>query len=101
MESAVRMLVANKCDQLDKREVTKEEGMDLAKTHNMPYVECSAKTANGVESVFVTIAKTIMERNKDPQDGKEQKGVRLMEAGKQGPKTTGGAAEEKKKNGCC
>lgn len=98
MESAVRMLVANKCDQVEKREVTKEEGMEFARSNNMPYVECSAKTANGVESVFVTIAKTIMEKNKSIQDGKDLKGVRLMDAGKQ---STPEEKEKKDKAKCC
>jgi GTPase SAR1 family protein len=48
-ENVNRLLVANKCDAADKRKVTYEEGFELAKSYNIPFIEASAKTALNIE----------------------------------------------------
>jgi GTPase SAR1 family protein len=48
--------VGNKCD-LDKREITSEEGKKLAARYEGMYLETSAKTATGIEAVFSAIAR--------------------------------------------
>jgi Ras-related protein Rab-8A len=49
----VRMiLVGNKCDIVDKKQVDVERGQKLANEFNIPFVETSAKTGVNVEKVF-------------------------------------------------
>ncbi|NWF94766.1 MAG: GTP-binding protein [Candidatus Thorarchaeota archaeon] len=49
------VLVANKTD-LPDRVVTTAEGRQFAQQHNMPYVESSAKTGQGILDVFEQLA---------------------------------------------
>lgn len=52
------VLAANKCDLDDlQREVTTEEGSNLAREWNIPYVETSAKSSLLVNSLFTEIVK--------------------------------------------
>lgn len=50
------MLLANKCD-LPAREVTYNEGMDFARSHNFGYMEVSAKTGANVRASFQCLVK--------------------------------------------
>lgn len=53
------VLVANKID-MDNREVTTEEGKEIAEVHGIKYFETSAKTAKNVDEVFNYCAERIM-----------------------------------------
>merc|ERR1711934_1154354 len=53
------MLIGNKCDDEDKRAVSKEEGEAFAKQHGLLLLETSAKTAHNVEEAFFDTAKEI------------------------------------------
>ena len=46
------MLIGNKSDLESRRAVSKEEGEQFAREHNLFYLETSAKTAANVEEVF-------------------------------------------------
>ena len=63
-EQIVIMLVANKADLEDagRRVVTREEGEQLAKEHNIQYIETSAKTGLNVEEAFVSVSEKILEK---------------------------------------
>jgi len=51
-DSAVLMLVANKCDSEGERVVSTEEGRALAERHGIGYVETSALSSDGVQEAF-------------------------------------------------
>ena len=53
------VLVGNKSDLNEYRQVTFEEGKEMAKKNNMIFLETSAKTGENVEKIFVDSAKEI------------------------------------------
>ncbi|KAL4483919.1 hypothetical protein ABPG72_013925 [Tetrahymena utriculariae] len=56
------ILVGNKCDLEQDRQVSYEEGEKFAKEHDLVYLEVSAKTAYNVEEAFKQTAKMIYEK---------------------------------------
>ena len=58
-DNVCKVLVGNKIDLEDKRVVTREEGEELAKHYNIPYLETSAKNNICVEDSFITMATQI------------------------------------------
>lgn len=59
------VLVANKCDLKDKREVTFLEASRFAQEHDILFVETSALTGEGVDDVFMKLAKAVTNRVED------------------------------------
>ena len=53
------ILVGNKADLEETREVTAEEGMDLATGLNMLFIETSAKKAHNVQAAFTNLAREL------------------------------------------
>lgn len=51
-----KLLVANKCDLEEKREVTYDEGFELAKQFDVPFLEVSAKNSINIEESFTQMA---------------------------------------------
>lgn len=47
-----KILVANKCDLMNKREISVEEGKALAKSINCPFIEVSAKSSDNINRMF-------------------------------------------------
>ncbi|EGR33774.1 Ras family protein, putative [Ichthyophthirius multifiliis] len=58
----VYMLIGNKCDLETQRQVSYEEGKELALSNDMLYIETSAKTQQNVEQVFSQTAYLILEK---------------------------------------
>jgi len=58
-DNVCKVLVGNKCDLEDKRKVSKEEGEELARHYQIPYLETSAKSNICVEDSFTTMARQI------------------------------------------
>jgi len=86
----VFVLVGNKDDQSRQRQVTKEEGMQFARNHNMDYIETSAKSGHNVEDTFQRLSQRILQmvnsgdiRVEDGWDG-VKKGEPLTGSGKKG-----------------
>ena len=98
-ENLVRLLIGNKSDLDDNREVSYEDAKDFASLYKMNYIETSAKNSSNVEKSFVEMAKMIRERLL------EEKGItldKLIEMRKQKTmlkKMKTQKLEEKK--GCC
>ena len=58
-DSVIKLLVGNKCDLEEKREVTYDEGMELAKQFDVPFLEVSAKNSTNIEETFTKMATDI------------------------------------------
>jgi len=74
------VLVGNKCDLEEERQVPTSEGSDLAKSFNCPFIESSAKQRINVEEAFFELVREIRKaRNKGaegagPKEKKKKSG---------------------------
>ncbi len=59
-EGISKVLVGNKTDLEDMRQVTAAEGRDVAEKNKMLFYEASAKTGINVEELFVNVARDIV-----------------------------------------
>ena len=57
------VLVGNKKDLTETREVSYDEGKAMADKNGMLFFETSAKTGEGIENIFLAITKQIIARN--------------------------------------
>jgi len=57
----IKMLVGNKCDKEDERQVSKEEGIKCARKHQMMFIEASAKTKEGVQCAFEELVEKVIQ----------------------------------------
>lgn len=53
------MLVGNKIDQEDSREITRDEGARFARKHSMLFIEASARTREGVQIAFEELVQKV------------------------------------------
>jgi GTPase SAR1 family protein len=53
------MLVGNMCDKITEREVSSEEGMNMARKLGCEFIECSSKTCVNVVRAFYTVVRMI------------------------------------------
>ena len=60
-ETVTIILVANKIDDEENREVTTEEGIELAESFGLKLFECSAKTGENINSTFNDLVNTIVQ----------------------------------------
>lgn len=57
-----RVLVGNKSDMADSRQVSTDEGKELAEHYNVKFLETSAKDCKNVEEAFVMMTREIKSR---------------------------------------
>ncbi|KAF6032499.1 RAB10 [Bugula neritina] len=69
-EDVEKMLLGNKADMEDKRQISSEKAMMVAKQHNIPFMETSAKTNINVEKAFMDLSASILEKM-DKQAGRD------------------------------
>jgi len=58
----VGFLVGNKCDLADSREVTREEGEELAARYKVPFFEVSAKLDINIEEAFFKFVNIVLDQ---------------------------------------
>src|SRR5882762_10764128 len=58
-QKPIFMLVGNKCDKTYEREVSKDEGVALARSFGCSFMETSAKTAHNVELLFTNLVRAL------------------------------------------
>ena len=82
-EGVLRILVGNKCDLENSRQVKKEEGNEIANKYGIKYIETSAKETTNIEDLFISTAKNLLSKQvssagivKGAQSGKT--GIDLM-----------------------
>jgi len=69
------LLVGNKADLEDERQVDQMRGQELAAKYDCQFLETSAKTNRNVEEAFFTLVRIVMSNKKDSnQGGGESKG---------------------------
>ena len=59
------VLVGNKSDLSDKREISYDDGKDLAEKNNMLFFETSAKNGDNIEDIFYSSATEIAKKIED------------------------------------
>jgi len=65
-ESTPIIVVGNKYDLEDERQVTEEVGMEMASTLDCKYFETSAKTDHNITPVFMEIARMLHTKDNEP-----------------------------------
>uniref|UniRef100_A0A8C9G1Y5 small monomeric GTPase n=1 Tax=Pavo cristatus TaxID=9049 RepID=A0A8C9G1Y5_PAVCR len=78
-----RMILGNKCDMNEKRQVSKEKGEKLAIDYGIKFLETSAKSSINVEEAFFTLARDIMTKlnrkmNDSSSSGAVHSGVEII-----------------------
>ena len=68
----LRILVGNKNDLEEKREVKTEEGQNLANFYEIPFIETSAKNTSNISESFTKMAKSVVEKFEKNPDKKEE-----------------------------
>uniref|UniRef100_A0A3P8ZHI3 Ras-related protein SEC4 n=1 Tax=Esox lucius TaxID=8010 RepID=A0A3P8ZHI3_ESOLU len=80
-----KMILGNKCDMTDRRQVSRERGEKLAIDYGVKFLETSAKSSLNVEEAFYTVARDIMDSldsktsDTDPPGGGTGGAVKITE----------------------
>lgn len=80
-QKPIFMLVGNKCDKTYEREVSREEGIALARTFGCEFMETSARTAYNVELLFTNLVRALRQSKRTesataPHSDKQKEGRR-------------------------
>jgi len=69
-QKPILMLVGNKCDKTYEREVSKEEGVQMARNFGCDFMETSARTAYNVELLFTNLVRALRQTKRvEPAGG--------------------------------
>jgi len=56
------IIVGNKCDLVQGREVSTDEGKELARSFGAEFIEASAKTRTNIEQIFISVVRRVREK---------------------------------------
>ena len=87
------ILIGNKCDDENERKVTKEEGEEKAKYHNIAFLETSALNGTNIEKAFQELINDVYHNNK----GDFKKDINLL----LDDKAVDISEPKKEEKGCC
>ena len=76
-DKAPMVLVANKSDLENERQVTTGEGQDLAKSFSIPFMETSAKARINVDEAFMALTKQVYDSLPDNEKKTVDDGSKL------------------------
>ena len=63
-----KILIGNKCDLNDERQVSVEKGQNLADEYNIKFFEASAKNDTNVQEAFINLATDIVTKTRQQRD---------------------------------
>ena len=89
----VKILVGNKCDLKDQRQVSYQEGKEFADSLGMQFLETSAKDKINIDEAFLTLTKAILPTVPENKRDNDQGGDSIT------PSKRGD--NKKKSGGCC
>ena len=87
------IIIGNKIDLVDSREINKEDAEKFSKEKNYKYFETSAKTGEGVDEAIKELVNQVLKQNGQKDDQKETRNSVQIKKDNEG---SGG-----KKKGCC
>ena len=90
------LLIGNKCDLDNQRQVTKEQGEEKAKAFKVAFLETSASSGENLDVAFEMIMKEVYSKCKNELD--EDDGMEEMQMGKEIDLTKEKKVDKKK---CC
>lgn len=79
-DDAQIFLVGNKSDDEENRQVSRDQGQQLAQKLNIPFLEASAKTNENVEAIFYELASVIQENHVDQEPQQKNSAVDVGQA---------------------
>ncbi|XP_057301148.1 ras-related protein Rab6-like [Hydractinia symbiolongicarpus] len=82
-EEVLIMLVGNKTDLEEKRQVSTKAGEDKSKELNLLFMETSAKSGHNVKELFLKVASELPDNNNEPEGKVEN--IRLLSAKEANP----------------
>ena len=89
-----KILIGNKSDLVDERQVTEEEGQDFANKNAMEFFETSAKSGKFVPEAFVKLTTQILQMVEKDNIASARQGSFKLDKGEQ-------ITTETKKKKCC
>ncbi|CAG8460079.1 11249_t:CDS:2 [Funneliformis mosseae] len=91
-EGVNKILIGNKCDWVEKKAITKEQGQALADEFGIKFLETSAKANINVEEAFFTLARDIKKRLIDTHAQEQQNTQnKRLELDNKSPKSSAGS----------
>ena len=100
-EGVLKFLVGNKCDLQHKRQVTTDQGKELAKQYGIQFfLETSAKDTVNIDSLFEGITRTFLEKSNTTNKRESTKKEKNLKNNK-AISIDNLSENTKKKKGCC